>query len=175
MLRALETKRLLLTTRWRQAKATTRLFWRAVIYGITSATFAGAFVGFANELDKPGYFDFGRLAFGYALAGLVYGLIAAPIIAVVMKLLADVYYPRLDKPRRFKIAVGGFTLITVGITAPFFSVYLALREIYRGTPDFPLSYGAIIFMWLFGVFLSQVLANKYIIEVSPRKRKVKPA
>ena len=171
----MQRKRVRIKTRWRQAKATTRLFWRAVIYGITSATFAGATVGFANELDAVGYFDFGRLAFGYALAGLVYGLIAAPIIAVVMKLLAHVYYPRLDKPRRFRIAVGGFTLIAVGLTAPLFSVYLALREIYRGSPDFPLSYSAIILMWLFGVYLSQVLANKYIAEVSPKKRKQKPA
>ena len=103
-------KRVRTSTRWRQAKATTRLFWRAVIYGITSAAFAGAIVGFANELDSPGYFDFGRLAFGYALVGLAYGFIAAPIIAVVMKLLADVYYPRLDKPRCFRIAAGAFTI-----------------------------------------------------------------
>ena len=146
-----------------------------MIYGIISATFAGAIVGFANELDAVGYFDFGRLAFGYALAGLVYGLIAAPIIAFVIKLLADVYYPRLDKPRRFRIAVGGFTLIAVGVSAPFFAVILALRAILRGSPDFPLFYGAIIFMWLFGVFLSQVLAKKYVAEVSPGKRKQKPA
>ncbi len=146
-----------------------------MIYGIISATFAGAIVGFANELDAVGYFEFGRLGFGYALVGLVYGLIAAPIIAFVIKLLADVYYPRLDKPRRFRIAVGGFTLIAVGVSAPFFAVYLALREILRGSPDFPLSNGAIILMWLFGVYLSQVLAKKYVAEVSPRKRKQKPA
>ena len=151
------------------------MFWRAVVYGIASATFAGAIVGFANELDAPGYFDFGRLAFGYALVGLVYGLIAAPIIAVVMTLLAHVYYPRLDKPRRFRIAMGGFTLIAVGLSAPFFSVYFALRGIYRGPPDFSLSYSAIILMWFFGVFLSQVLAHKYVAEVSPRKRKQQPA
>ena len=171
----MKTKWVRIRTRWRQAKATTRLFWRAVIYGITSATFAGAIIGFANELDSPGYFDFWRLAFGYALVGLLYGLIAAPIIAVVMKLLADVYYPRKDKARRFRIAVGGFTLIAVGLTAPFFAVYFALRALFGGTTDFRLSYSAIIFMWFFGVFLSQVLANKYIAEVSPRKRKQKPA
>ena len=167
--------RVWIRTRWRQAKASTRLFWRAVIYGITSATFAGAIIGFANELDSPGYFDFGRLAFSHALVGLVYGLIAAPIIAAVLKLLADVYFPRLDKPRRFRIVVGAFTLIAVAITAPFFAVYFALKAIFGGTMDFPLFYSAIILMWFFGVFLSQVLANKYIAEVSPRKRKQKPA
>ena len=144
-----------------------------MICGITSATFAGAIVGFAKEFDAAGYFDFGRLAFGYAFIGLIYGLVAAPIVAFVMKLLADVYYPRLDKPRRFRIAVGGFTLIAVGFTAPLYSVYLALREIYRGAPDFPLSYSSIILMWLFGVYLSQILANIYIAEVSPRKQKAK--
>lgn len=164
-----------LKTRWAAAKATSRLFWRSLIYGIASATLAGALVGFTNEYEAEGYFDVGQLAFGYALAGLVYGLIAAPIIAFVLKMLADVYYPRLDKPLQFRFAAGFFTLVAVGLTAPFFAVYLALRELFRGDPRFPLSYAVIILMWIYGVYLSQVLAKRYIAEVSLRKPKEKPA
>lgn len=161
-------------TRWLQAKASERLFWRAVIYGITSATFAGAFIGFASEIEYYGFNGFGGWAAAYALIGMMYGLIAGPTFGVAMKFIAKVFYPRHDSPVRFRIAMGGLTLIGVGVTAPPFSVYLALNDLLRGAPEFPIGATAIILMWGFGVYLSQVLAKKYISEVSPRKRKGKP-
>ena len=170
----MKTKWIRVKARWIKAKATTRLFWRSLFYGVVSATIAGAVIGFARELDAEGYFDFGQLAFGYALVGLAYGLIAAPVIAFVMKMLADVYYPRLNKPLQFRIGVAGFTLIAVGVTAPFFSVYVSLRLLLSGASRFPLHDGVIILMWVSGVYLSQVLAKQYIAEVGPRKRKEKP-
>ena len=162
-------------TRWRQAKASTRLFWRAVIYGIASATFAGVLIGFANDIEADGLLDFDLQVVPFGLIGLIYGVIAAPVIALVMQRIARSYSRGNSTTMGFKLAMKGFTLIGVGVTAPFFAVYLALVDLFSGAPRIPLSASAIILMWLFGVYLSQVLANKYIAEVSPRKRKEKPA
>jgi len=105
--------------------------------------------------------------------GLTYGLVAAPVFALVMTLLARWLYRENRDAFRFKLAMGVFTLIGVGVSAPYLAVILALRELFSG--GITLDMSAIFLMWLFGVYLSQVLAKKYIAEVSPRKRKQKPA
>ncbi len=117
---------------------------------------------------------------GLAFIGLIYGLIAAPIFAFVMKALAKfLYYSPGDfvtgSSALFRLIMGGLTLIGVGVTAPYFAVYIALTDLLSGASTIPLYSSTILLLWAFGVFLSQVLAQQYIVEVAPRKHKKKLA
>lgn len=76
-------------------------------------------------------------------------------------------------PLRFKLVMGGFTLIAVGVTAPFFVTIISIYYFVGGIEGDATVPTAIILMWGFGVYLSLVIAKKYISEVSSRKRKVK--
>lgn len=147
------------------------MIWRALIYGIASATFAGFFIGFAYSIEIN---EFAAVAFNhFVTTGLVFGLVAAPVFAFLMTILARWLYRENSDANRFKLAMGLVTLIGVGVSAPYLAVVIALGELLSGGRI--LFAGAILLMWGFGVYLSQILARKYIAEASPRKRKVKPA
>ncbi|MCY3780685.1 MAG: hypothetical protein OXG78_10285 [Chloroflexi bacterium] len=109
----------------------------------------------------------------YVSIGLTFGLVAAPVFALVMTLLARWLYHENEDAFRFKLAMGVVTLIGVGVSAPYLAVVIALRELFSG--GITLFSSAILLMWGFGVYLSQIIARQYIAEFSPRKRKGKPA
>lgn len=173
--RNVKTNRARIRTRWRQAKASTRLFWRAVIYGIASATCAGFAIGAAFSIETGAALrrHLAEWLTNFSAVGLTYGLVASPVFALVMTILARWLYRENRHAFRFKLVMGVCTLIGVGVSAPYMAVFVALRKLLDGR--ITLDMIVIFLMWGFGVYLSQIIARQYIAEYSPRKRKDKPS
>lgn len=110
-----------------------------------------------------------------AVVGLFYGLVAAHFIGLTMALAAAVLFPNGRRPRLLKITFGALTAIPIYLVSPFDAVKSAFAQILEGRSNNPLADWTALAILVIAIYLSQIVAKRYLREISQRKPKVESA
>ena len=110
-----------------------------------------------------------------ALVGLFYGILAAHFIGLLMMIAAANFFPDASRPRLLKLAFGALTAFPIYLVSPLDAVSSAFAKILEGRSSNPLADLTAVAIFLIAIYLSQVVAKKYLREIAQRKPKGKPA
>ena len=162
----------------------TNIIARMGIWGTAVSALSGCAyflaIGFGLPYARQMPFDVALIGFAAgsflsALVGLFYGLLAAHFIGLMMMIAAAIFFPNGSRPRLLKYAFGALTAITIYLVSPFDAVSTAFAQILEGRSSNPLADLTAVAIFLIAVYLSQVVAKKYLREIAQRKPKGKPA
>ncbi|MCY3780683.1 MAG: hypothetical protein OXG78_10275 [Chloroflexi bacterium] len=107
--------------------------------------------------------------------GLIYGILASPIIGLAMTVTAALFFRCGRRPRLLKLTFGTLTAVPIYLVSPFHIVRNAFAQILEGSSYNLLADWSVMAIYVLAIYLSQIVARKYLREISPRKRKDKPA
>ena len=158
------------------------VFLRMTDYGIVVSGIGGAAYGLALLLGMQDGSSMTAVAvlaaivlvsiFG-GLFGLFYGSLAAPIIGFAMVLLAAVLSRGGRRPRLLKLSFGALTAAVIYLISPLDVVREAFAQVLQGHSSNALADFSAIAVYGIAIYLSQIVARKYLREAAARKRKAK--
>ena len=160
------------------------LLERMGLYGTAVSAVSGCAFGLVfifgqpHTQEAPFHVVMARFALGSflgALVGLLYGLLMAHFIGLAMALTAALFFPDGRRPRLLKITFGALTAVLIYLVSPFHIVRDAFEAILEGSSYNLQANLSAIAIYIIAIYLSQIVARKYLREISARKRKGKPA
>lgn len=167
-----------------QTHPRTNLLARMGLQGTAVSTVSGCayclavIFGLPHAQEIPFHVVLIRFAIGSflgALVGLLYGLLMAHFIGLSMALTTAFFFPDGRRARLLKFAFGALTAVTIYLVSPFHIVRDAFAQILERRSTNPLADLSAVLIYAIAIYLSQIVARKYLREISLRKRKVKPA
>jgi len=140
------------------------------MYGTILGGIAGALVGFVILLPEASFSDILELLYASTLFGgafgAVYGGISGIISGIVMTLVTALAFREIHDVKRFKTTMG---VITAVITSGVF----VLGGLWSLGFNIELAWtGAMILSVVIATYASQIVAKKYLRDISIRKKKV---
>lgn len=151
-------------------------------YGLVVSGIGGAMYGMALLLGLPNgqSADIATvliaivlgLIFG-GLIGLFYGALASPILGFAMALFAAVFCRDGRRPRLLKLTFAALTAVVIFLVSPLDVVKEAFAQVLQGSSINPLADFSAIAVYFIAIYLSQIVARKYLRQVSARRRKDK--
>ncbi len=167
----------------KQANPRINLLERMGLYGTTVSAVSGCAYGLASIFGLPnvpempfdvvlGGFFIGSV-FG-AIIGIIYGILASHFIGLAMALIAALFFPDGCRPRLLKIAFGALTAVTIYLVSPFDIVRGAFTTLLEGSSYSLQADLTAVAIYVNAIYLSQIVARKYLREVSTEKRKQRP-
>ena len=152
--------------------------WGSAVSALSGCAYFLA-IGFGLPYARQMPFDAALIgltmgSFLAALVGLFYGLLAANFIGLLMMIAAATLFPNGSRPRLLKLAFGALTAIPIYLVSPLDAVSGAFAQILEGRSSNPLADLTAVSIFLIAIYLSQVVAKKYLREIAQRKPKRKP-
>ncbi len=152
---------------------------RMSLYGMAISTLGGfmfglGFLGHATDSTLDEYLTQFLLAmiFGGGI-GYVYGFVASPLLGIMIASLTLIFFREMRHPRLFRAAAGAITAGVIYIFSPLDIVRWSLATMLNNDISrYPESVGVLI-LFVLAIYLSQIVARKYIQDVSPNGRKAK--
>ena len=105
--------------------------------------------------------------------GLFRRLLASLLIGIAMAIVAGKFFKEITNPWGFKFAMGITTAAIVHLFSPIHLVNFYISELTRGENDPVLETAAVIAVYAGAIYLSQVMAGKYVREISSMSQKGK--
>ena len=156
---------------------------RMTLYGIAVSPLAGVLYGFAIAtpplIAGLGNYNFVAIIFFAvvygALLGFAYGLLASPVIGIVQAVTATIFFRDEQRPRLLMFSFCMIGACMVYLISPYRVVLYSLTLILNEKEyTVPAEYYVIV-VYMIALCLSLIVARQYLREISPRKRKHKPA
>ena len=105
--------------------------------------------------------------------GFVYGFIASLVLGFMMAALTLVFFREMRFPRLFRAVAGIVTAVGICLFSPLNVVPWSLSAVLKNDVSRSPEAVAVLVLYLVAIYLSQIVARKYICEVSPIERKAK--
>ncbi len=105
--------------------------------------------------------------------GFVYGFIASLVLGFMIAALTMVFFREMRFPRLFRAAAGIVTAVIIYLVSPLNVVPWSLSTVLKNDVSRSPEAVAVLVLYLVAIYLSQIVARKYICEVSPIGRKAK--
>lgn len=154
---------------------------RMSIYGMAVSSLGGFMYGLAflgqiapkeaSWVDYPT--QFALAAFFGGGIGLCYGFIAAPALGCMIASLTLLFFREMSYPRLFRAAAGTITAAGIYLVSPLDIVSWSLSTVLNNNVARSPESVAVLVLYVLAIYLSQIVARKYIQEVSPNERKAK--
>ncbi len=147
-----------------------KMFIYMLIFGTILGAIAGALVGFVMLLPEASSSDIFDLLYTSVLFGGVFGAIyggtAGFISGIIMTVVTAVAYREINNVKRYKLVMGAITaVVTSGV--------FILGGLWRLGLGMELAWtSAMILSVVIATYASQIVAKKYIRDMSIRKKKV---
>ncbi|MCY4073064.1 MAG: hypothetical protein OXG60_17355 [Chloroflexi bacterium] len=154
---------------------------RMSLYGMAISTLGGFMFGLAFlgqiapiEASWVDYLmQFALAAFFGGGIGYCYGFIAAPALGFMIASLTLVFFREMTYPRLFRAAAATITAAGIYLVSPLNVVSWSLSTVLSNDVTRSPETVAVLVLYVLAIYLSQIVARKYIREVSSNGRKVK--
>lgn len=154
---------------------------RMSLYGMTISTLGGfmfglGFLAHIMPVDATGNDYLMQFAFAAFLGGGIgsfYGFFAAPALGCMIASLTLVFFRETSHPRFFRAAAGAITAAGIYVISPLDVVRWSLATMLTNDINRHPETVAVCVLYFLAIYLSQIVARKYIQEVSSEDRKVK--
>ncbi len=159
----------------------TMIVLRMSLYGMAISTLGGFMFGLeflGHVMPKDSTLDDYLMQFLFAMIfgggiGYIYGFVASPLLGIMIASLTLIFFREMHHPRLFRAAAGAITAGLIYIFSPLdvvrWSLATMLNNDISGYPESV----AVLILYVLAIYLSQIVARKYIHDVSPDGRKAK--
>ncbi len=148
-------------------------------YGTAVSSLGGFMCAMAVMADSAGTtVDYANAAVGLALIfgggiGFAYGRVASYVIGCSMVVVTLALFREIRYPWQLKFVYGMITATIVYFFSPFDIVRLSIASFLSGQSIGLIADLSVIAVYVIAIYLSQIVARKYISEVSLTGRKAK--
>lgn len=157
------------------------LVLRMSLYGMAVSSLGGFMYGLAflgqiapKETSWVDYLtQFALAAFLGGGIGLCYGFIAAPMLGFMIAALTLLFFREMTYPRLFRAAAAAITAAGIYLVSPLNVVSWSLSTVLNNNVARSPESVAVLVLYVLAIYLSQIVARKYIQEVSPNGQKAK--
>ncbi|MCY4021344.1 MAG: hypothetical protein OXG39_18195 [Chloroflexi bacterium] len=154
---------------------------RMSLYGMAISTLGGFMygLGFLEHIAPidPSWDDylaqFAFAAFFGGGIGFCYGFLAAPVLGYMIALLALIFFREMTYPRLFRAAAATITAAGIYLVSPLDVVSWSLATVLNNNFVQSPEAVAVLVLYVLAIYLSQIVARKYIQEIPSEGRKVK--
>ena len=155
---------------------------RMILFGTVVSTLGGFMFGLgllANAASVDATLDGYLTQFVLAAilgggVGFVYGYIASLVLGFMIAALTLVFFREMRYPLLFRAVAGIVTAVGIYLFSPLNVIPWSLSTVLKNDVSRSPVAAAVLVLYLVAIYLSQIVARKYICEVSSFGRKAKP-
>lgn len=161
-----------------------KVLLRMVLYGVALSVAGGSVYGAAMLLGMPEAtsMSLDDLLSGLVLGslfggiyGLAYGVLAMPVIGFVMTITAALFFRKQRRPWRLQCTFGAIAAVSIYLASPLNIVQDAFAALLTGQSFNLLADLTVMAITLLAIYCSQIVARKYLRDISHGKRKTECA